>query len=59
MSEKIWNGSGNNTIKIKNLKNGISIELYTEEYGFESDRVSTMDEAMKSVEWFMNRRPQN
>ena len=57
-SEKTWIGNGNNIIKIRKSKNGISVNVYTNDYGYESGKKQTINEALKLVEWFMNRRPQ-
>lgn len=59
ISSKIWKGNGKNIITIKKLKNKFKIQLYTQEYGFESDEANYEQDALNSVIWFMKRRPQN
>jgi len=56
-SKQVWKGNGNNEIRIKYTRKKIHI-LVSTEYGHESDKVNTIEEAIESVNWFMKRRPQ-
>ena len=58
-SPKAWNGNGKNTIKVKTTKKGISVQLWTEQFGSESRKENTRGKALDAVKGFMNRRPQN